>query len=48
WNFLRTGELPKHDHSHVEGMDDVAEDSNWFAMDDNLHPHDIKHKDDNK
>ena len=41
-NFMKTGELPKHDHSHVEGMDDVAEDSNWFAMDDNLHPHDLK------
>ena len=48
WNFIRTGELPKHDHSHVEGMEDVAPDSNWFAMDDNLHPHDIKHKDDKK
>ena len=43
-NFLKTGELPKHDHSHVEGMDDVAEDSNWYALDDNLHPHDISHK----
>ncbi len=41
-NFVRTGELPKHDHSHVEGMDDAKDDINWFAMDDNLHPHDIK------
>ena len=41
-NFIRTGELPKHDHSHVEGMDDAKDDINWFAMDDNLHPHDIK------
>ncbi|WP_246210717.1 TRAP transporter small permease [Vogesella oryzae] len=40
--FLKTGHLPKHDHSHVDGMEDVAEDSNWYAMDDNLHPHDIK------
>ncbi|MBG7619289.1 TRAP transporter small permease [Herbaspirillum sp. AP02] len=22
WNFHRTGELPKHDHSHVEGLDE--------------------------
>ena len=47
-NFLKTGELPKHDHSHVEGMDDVDSDSNWFAMDDNLHPHDLKNGGDKK
>lgn len=23
WNFWRTGELPHHDHSHVDGMDDA-------------------------
>ena len=39
--FLKTGTLPKHDHTHVEGMDDVSADSNWYAMDDNLHPHDV-------
>ncbi len=22
WNFYRTGELPKHDHAHVEGLDE--------------------------
>ncbi len=22
WNFVKTGELPKHDHSHVEGLED--------------------------
>lgn len=22
WNFVKTGELPKHDHSHVEGLDE--------------------------
>lgn len=43
--FLRTGVLPKHDHTHVEGMDDVAQDSNWFAMDDNLHPRDMQGED---
>lgn len=25
WNFMRTGELPHHDDSHVEGMDEEAE-----------------------
>lgn len=25
WNFLRTGELPHHDHGHVEGLDDETE-----------------------
>ena len=24
WSFARTGELPKHDHSHVDGLDDEA------------------------
>jgi len=43
FSFIRTGELPKHDHSHVEGMDDQTEDINWFAMDDNLHPHGVAH-----
>jgi C4-dicarboxylate transporter DctQ subunit len=23
WNFARTGELPHHDHSHVDGLDDA-------------------------
>lgn len=22
WHFIKNGELPKHDHSHVEGLDD--------------------------
>jgi C4-dicarboxylate transporter DctQ subunit len=22
WNFLKTGELPKHDHAHVEGLEE--------------------------
>ncbi|WP_237903406.1 TRAP transporter small permease [Azospirillum brasilense] len=49
-NFLRTGELPHHDHGHVEGLEEditdpqrAAQDVNWFEMDDNLHPHDIAH-----
>ncbi len=26
WRFLKTGELPHHDHGHVEGMDDIDAD----------------------
>ncbi len=29
WQFLKTGTLPKHDHSHVEGLDDeLSKDAN--------------------
>jgi C4-dicarboxylate transporter, DctQ subunit len=44
-SFIKTGELPVHDHSHVEGVEKEkpAEDLNWFEMDDNLHPQDVKH-----
>jgi C4-dicarboxylate transporter DctQ subunit len=27
WTFARTGELPKHDHSHVDGLDDEVVDA---------------------
>jgi C4-dicarboxylate transporter DctQ subunit len=30
WSFYKTGELPHHDHGHVDGMDEVTSD--------NLHP----------
>jgi C4-dicarboxylate transporter DctQ subunit len=51
WKFLRTGELPHHDESHVAGLDDntagaiahVPADVNWYEMDDNLHAKDIAH-----
>lgn len=47
WNFVRTGELPRHDHGHVDGLDDEAEkppvDFNHFSMDDDLHMRDLKH-----
>ncbi|MFA6120754.1 MAG: TRAP transporter small permease [Sideroxydans sp.] len=41
-SFLKTGELPHHDHGHVDGLDDdkPAVDANVYAMDDNLHPSD--------
>jgi C4-dicarboxylate transporter DctQ subunit len=27
WHFVRTGELPKHDHAYVEGLDDEIEEA---------------------
>ena len=43
WSFQRTGELPHHDHGHVEGMEQVSElDLVPLAMKDNLHPKDVK------
>jgi C4-dicarboxylate transporter DctQ subunit len=44
-SFLRTGELPTHDHGHVDGIepDGVPVDANPYNMDDDLHPADIKH-----
>ncbi len=45
--FWRTGELPHHDHGHVDGIEDEprkpAEDANWYALDDDLHARDVKH-----
>ncbi len=43
--FIRTGELPHHDHGHVDGIeeDSVPVDVDPYAMGDNLHPHDLKH-----
>jgi len=45
-NFLRTGELPHHDHGHVDGLDEVeplepGKDDAIYRMDDNLHPHGV-------
>jgi C4-dicarboxylate transporter, DctQ subunit len=47
WGFLKTGELPHHDHGHVEGLDEEAppkpgEEDIIYSMDDNLHPHDLR------
>jgi C4-dicarboxylate transporter DctQ subunit len=43
--FLRTGELPHHDHGHVDGIEEekVPVDANPYGMGDDLHPHDLKH-----
>jgi len=45
WSFLKTGELPHHDHGHVDGLEDEVPpvDVNLYGMDDNLHMHDLKH-----
>lgn len=49
-SFIKTGELPHHDHGHVEGLEEdksdeqrSAQDINWFEMDDGLHPKDLAH-----
>ena len=44
--FIRSGNLPRHDPMHVEGIEGVAEialpvDVNPYGMGDNLHPHDL-------
>ena len=45
-SFIRTGELPHHDHGHVDGLEDEKPpvDVDFYGMDDNLHMHDLKHQ----
>lgn len=43
WSFLRTGELPHHDHGHVDGLEEVEPPADIYSMADNLHPHDLVH-----
>ena len=45
WAFVRTGELPHHDQSKVEGIEEGAglppgEEDEIYRMDDDLHPRD--------
>jgi C4-dicarboxylate transporter, DctQ subunit len=44
-SFIKTGDLPHHDHGHVDGLDDekTAVDANFFSLDDNLHMKNIEH-----
>ena len=45
-SFLKTGELPHHDHGHVDGLDEeepLPVDVDVYGMGDNLHMHDLKH-----
>ena len=42
--FVRTGELPHHDHGHVEGVEEVpltapGNEDKVFRLDDDMHPH---------
>jgi C4-dicarboxylate transporter DctQ subunit len=42
WSFINTGQLPHHDHGHVEGLDEIKdEDIIPLNLDDNLHPHGV-------
>jgi len=45
-NFLKTGELPHHDHGHVDGLEAEIPpvDLNPLGMNDNLHPSDLQNK----
>ena len=52
-HFIRTGQLPHHDHGHVDGLEDEqplapGQDDLIYSMDDNLHPHGIDRVDANK
>ena len=44
--FLKTGELPHHDHGHVDGLEEdepLPVDVDVYGMGDNLHMHDLRH-----
>ncbi|MBE0548748.1 MAG: TRAP transporter small permease [Rubrivivax sp.] len=48
--FIRTGELPHHDHGKVEGVEEIGipepgDEDRVFRLDDDMHPHD-KRRDD--
>jgi C4-dicarboxylate transporter DctQ subunit len=44
WSFVRTGELPHHDHGHVDGIAEETrppapgQEDRIYRMDDDLHP----------
>lgn len=40
-SFVRTGELPHHDHGHVDGLEEEVAIENPYALQDNLHPADV-------
>ena len=43
WSFLKTGQLPHHDHGKVEGVEELKdEDLNPFGLPNDLHPRDVK------
>jgi len=43
WSFIRTGELPHHDHGHVDGLEENPDVAETFRLEDNMHPHDLKY-----
>ena len=48
--FIRTGELPHHDHGKVEGVEEIGlpepgDEDRVFRLDDDMHPHDQKRDD---
>jgi C4-dicarboxylate transporter DctQ subunit len=46
WSFFRTGELPHHDHTHVEGIEDVKVMDATEALEEyEMHKFDDKEKD---
>jgi C4-dicarboxylate transporter DctQ subunit len=46
WHFLHTGELPRHDHGHVEGIEDMKpEDVIAVAVVPDLHPAGVRPED---
>ena len=57
-SFIRTGELPHHDHGHVDGLDEAeplapGNDDAIYRMHDNLHPKplegdDVQHHNNNE
>lgn len=51
--FLKTGELPHHDHGHVDGLEEdqpltPGNEDGIYRMDDNLHPHKLDQSTGNK
>jgi C4-dicarboxylate transporter DctQ subunit len=53
WSFIRTGELPHHDHGHVEGVEEVklplpGEEDEIYRMEDDLHPRDLRRRPDRR
>jgi C4-dicarboxylate transporter, DctQ subunit len=48
WSFIRTGELPHHDHGHVEGLAQEGEppppgkEDMIYRMDDEFHPREMR------
>jgi len=48
WSFIRTGELPHHDHGHVEGVEgevlplEPGQEDQVYRLQDELHPHDLQ------